>query len=34
MLVRLDIELSRVDAERCLVLVRRFPTPYNPTKDG
>jgi len=34
MLVRLDIELPRVDAERCFVLVRRFPTPYNPTKDG
>ncbi|MCC6047289.1 MAG: hypothetical protein LM571_03775 [Desulfurococcaceae archaeon] len=34
MLVRLDIELPSVDAERCLVLVRRFPTPYNPTKDG
>ena len=34
MLVRLDIELPSVDAERCLVLVRRLPTPYNPTKDG
>jgi len=33
-LVRLDIELPNVDAERCLVLVRRFPTMYNPTKDG
>ena len=34
MLVRLDIEIPSVDAERCSVLVRRFPAPYNPTKDG
>jgi len=33
-LVRLDIELPRLDAGLCLVLVRGFPAPYNPTRGG
>ena len=34
MLVKLEIRLPQVDADSCAVMVRRFPTMYNPTKDG
>jgi hypothetical protein len=34
MLIKLLIELPVVSADSCLVIVRRFPTSYNPTRDG
>ncbi len=34
MLVRLEIRLPQVDADRCAVIVKRFPTMYNPTENG
>jgi hypothetical protein len=34
MLVKLEVALPKVDADYCGVLVLRFPTPYNPTKNG
>jgi len=34
MLVKLEIRLPQVEADRCAVMVRRFPTMYNPTKEG
>jgi hypothetical protein len=34
MLVKLEIRLPQVNADRCAVSVKRFPTMYNPTKDG
>jgi hypothetical protein len=34
MIVKLEISLPKVDADKCIVHVRRFPTMYNPTKDG
>jgi hypothetical protein len=34
MLIKLSIGLPNVNADLCFVIVRRFPTPYNPTKDG
>jgi hypothetical protein len=34
MLVKLSIWLPNVNADNCFVMVRRFPTPFNPTKNG
>ena len=34
MLVKLEITLPQVDADRCVVIIKRFPTAYNPTEDG
>ncbi len=34
MLVKLEILLPQVDADNCVVLVKRFPTMYNPTGAG
>ncbi len=34
MLVKLEILLPQVDADRCAVIVKRFPTMYNPTEAG
>ena len=33
-LVKLDMHLPETVKGKCYVLVRRFPTMYNPTKDG
>ena len=34
MLIKLLIRLPDVSADLCFVMVRRFPTPYNPTRGG
>ncbi|BEP16741.1 hypothetical protein PYJP_00930 [Pyrofollis japonicus] len=34
MLVKLEIDLPSINADKCIVHVRRFPSIYNPTKDG
>jgi hypothetical protein len=34
MLVKLKIRLLQIATDRCAVLVKRFPTMYNPTEKG